>query len=640
MTNENNNTNELVDRSDDDPTSEFEIPESLRNFGNDFAPEIEVDEPTFDIDELPPGTRHRTRVDMEAALAEQSQQIEALNFEMEQLLSRNRGLEAELEARKEIADDFSREAEESRNTISSAARSLETKDEEIKKAHAELENANSLAERMKDETSELQLAAKEYEGKIKALEDNLAASEKKFAALERESEKKQKAAQNRSAVAGGQSEEVKRLKKDLHSAHTQLEDLRGYVAGRKDAWATLNAELARLREQLEVRTRDADTISRELDERNSQLVRSREQYIIASEQLARQKAKVRKLSEKSRKLERALNHDARNEIASCRSRIAEQFGELVTLRQELSALRQDNARIEHYSDSLRRQLQEQLENSAESKGLLDRLEAGLTSANETIKTLSRQLDEERQRNNDHTDTTEKLRNEFEREIRRIRFELGAAEETIAGQEALNEQLVSNLMDHQGYRQALENQLSEVEKENEETIQKLTEELKRVRRDNEDFDRKLSIKDSAIADLIQELSNHTSNIELKGEFDNVLQKIDGFRPSMDEDSNQGNRERVARLLIGMSDGREVRFPLFKERLTIGRTSHNDIQLNIQYVSRRHAVISTDNGETRIIDWGSKNGVFVNRHQITEQVLRSGDIVSIGMADFKYEERPKR
>jgi|GEM_PF-724383 len=640
MTNENNNTNELVDRSDDDPTSEFEIPESLRNFGNDFAPEIEVDEPTFDIDELPPDARHRTRVDMEAALAEQSQQIEALNFEIEQLVSRNRGLEAELEARKEIADDFSREAEESRNAISSAARSLETKDEEVKKAHAELENANSLAERLKDKTSELELAAKEYERKIKALEDNLAASEKNFAALERESGKQQEAARNRPAVAGSQSDEVKSLKKDLHGAHTQLEDLRGYVAGRKDAWAELNAELARLHEQLEVRTRDAETISQELDERNSQLVRSREQYIIASEQLSRQKAKVRKLSEKSRKLERALNHDARNEIAFCRSRIAEQYGELVTLRQELSVLRQDNARIEHYSDSLRRQLQEQLENSIESKGMQGRLEAGLTSANETIKTLSRQLDEERQRNNDHTDTTEKLRNEFEREIRRIRFELGTAEETIAGQEALNEQLVSNLMDHQGYRQALENQLSEVEKENEETIQKLTEELKRVRRDNEDFDRKLSIKDSAIADLIQELSNHTSNIELKGEFDNVLQKIDGFRPSVDEDSNQGNRERVARLLIGMSDGREVRFPLFKERLTIGRTSHNDIQLNIQYVSRRHAVISTDNGETRIIDWGSKNGVFVNRHQVTEQVLRSGDIVSIGMADFKYEERPKR
>jgi pSer/pThr/pTyr-binding forkhead associated (FHA) protein len=81
-------------------------------------------------------------------------------------------------------------------------------------------------------------------------------------------------------------------------------------------------------------------------------------------------------------------------------------------------------------------------------------------------------------------------------------------------------------------------------------------------------------------------------------------------------------------------------LFKNRLTIGRTSHNDIQLNMHYVSRRHAVISTDHGQTRVIDWGSKNGVFVNDEQVTERILKSGDTVSIGTAEFRYEERLKR
>ena len=98
--------------------------------------------------------------------------------------------------------------------------------------------------------------------------------------------------------------------------------------------------------------------------------------------------------------------------------------------------------------------------------------------------------------------------------------------------------------------------------------------------------------------------------------------------------------MARLLIGHVDGRVLRFPLFKERLTIGRTSQNDITLNIQYVSRRHAVITTTGGDTRIVDWGSKNGVFVNRRRVSEQVLRQGDVVSIGMADFTYQERGKR
>jgi len=85
---------------------------------------------------------------------------------------------------------------------------------------------------------------------------------------------------------------------------------------------------------------------------------------------------------------------------------------------------------------------------------------------------------------------------------------------------------------------------------------------------------------------------------------------------------------------------VRFPLFKDRLTIGRTSNNDIQLNEQCISRRHAVIVTENGSTRIVDWGSKNGVYINENRVAEQLLKNGDVVMIGVTEFRYEERPKR
>jgi pSer/pThr/pTyr-binding forkhead associated (FHA) protein len=81
-------------------------------------------------------------------------------------------------------------------------------------------------------------------------------------------------------------------------------------------------------------------------------------------------------------------------------------------------------------------------------------------------------------------------------------------------------------------------------------------------------------------------------------------------------------------------------LFKDRLTIGRTVHNDIQLNAAYISRRHAAIVTDEDGTRIIDSGSKNGVYVNSKRVTKQILKNGDVVTIGSAEFKFEERPKR
>ena len=92
--------------------------------------------------------------------------------------------------------------------------------------------------------------------------------------------------------------------------------------------------------------------------------------------------------------------------------------------------------------------------------------------------------------------------------------------------------------------------------------------------------------------------------------------------------------------GEVDGQELRFPLFKDRLTIGRTEQNDIQLKATCVSRRHAVIVTDRDTTRVIDWGSKNGVYVNSDRITEHFLKNGDAVRIGTADFRYEAFPKR
>ena len=102
----------------------------------------------------------------------------------------------------------------------------------------------------------------------------------------------------------------------------------------------------------------------------------------------------------------------------------------------------------------------------------------------------------------------------------------------------------------------------------------------------------------------------------------------------------DRERITRVLVGRFGSQELRFPLFKNRLTIGRTEDNDIQLKTSYISRRHAVILTEGDATRVIDWGSKNGVFVNSERVKEHLLSNGDIVAIGNVKFRYEERPKR
>ena len=74
--------------------------------------------------------------------------------------------------------------------------------------------------------------------------------------------------------------------------------------------------------------------------------------------------------------------------------------------------------------------------------------------------------------------------------------------------------------------------------------------------------------------------------------------------------------------------------------MGRTQQNDIQLKAEHISRRHAVVVIEGDVTRVIDWGSKNGVYVNSKRIKEHFLKNGDMVGVGTAEFRYEERPKR
>jgi hypothetical protein len=66
----------------------------------------------------------------------------------------------------------------------------------------------------------------------------------------------------------------------------------------------------------------------------------------------------------------------------------------------------------------------------------------------------------------------------------------------------------------------------------------------------------------------------------------------------------------------------------ERTSIGRSPDCDIFLDDVTVSRNHAVLIVDAGITSVVDEGSLNGTFVNRHRIDRATLENGDEVQIG------------
>ncbi len=73
---------------------------------------------------------------------------------------------------------------------------------------------------------------------------------------------------------------------------------------------------------------------------------------------------------------------------------------------------------------------------------------------------------------------------------------------------------------------------------------------------------------------------------------------------------------------------------KKRISIGRTSDNDIVLENRGVSRKHAQIELNDNAAVVIDNESLNGTFVNNRRITEEILRDNDSITIGKYSLIY------
>jgi hypothetical protein len=77
-----------------------------------------------------------------------------------------------------------------------------------------------------------------------------------------------------------------------------------------------------------------------------------------------------------------------------------------------------------------------------------------------------------------------------------------------------------------------------------------------------------------------------------------------------------------------DGRVSIMPLMAEWTRIGRALTADVRFDDPTVSRRHAIIVRQNGDIRVLDDRSLNGVFLNGDRVEWGMLEDGDEVVIG------------
>jgi hypothetical protein len=92
--------------------------------------------------------------------------------------------------------------------------------------------------------------------------------------------------------------------------------------------------------------------------------------------------------------------------------------------------------------------------------------------------------------------------------------------------------------------------------------------------------------------------------------------------------------AAKLILSM-DGTVIKeYPLNKDRVTIGRYSHNDIVIDNLAVSGEHAAVVTILHDSFLEDLDSTNGLAVNGTPTKKHFLQNNDLIEIGKFKLKY------
>lgn len=92
--------------------------------------------------------------------------------------------------------------------------------------------------------------------------------------------------------------------------------------------------------------------------------------------------------------------------------------------------------------------------------------------------------------------------------------------------------------------------------------------------------------------------------------------------------------MPRLILSM-DGLVLKeMALEKERTTIGRKPHNDIQIDNLAISGEHAAIVTILNDAFLEDMNSTNGTYVNGQPVKKHVLQNNDVIELGKYRLKF------
>ncbi len=96
--------------------------------------------------------------------------------------------------------------------------------------------------------------------------------------------------------------------------------------------------------------------------------------------------------------------------------------------------------------------------------------------------------------------------------------------------------------------------------------------------------------------------------------------------------------MARLVVLSEGYTGLAYELKVEKTTVGRVEDNAFQIADASVSSHHCEIIQQGNDILVRDLNSTNGSYINGEQITEKVLKPGQILRLGSIDVRLEVPP--
>ena len=453
-----------------------------------------------------------------------------------------------------------------------------------------------------------------------------------------------------SAIVGSLETSRDSLSDELRSRDKAIKRQRAEIAARDEKFDAMREEMNALRAELATSQQEAQRLEQLVQERDGEDAGKAAQMELLELKLAEQRLRNQDLEiyldgSNSQRQVLADELSRKTRELSARER-GDRTWEKNSLRQEkeISRLQEAVARLERRCETLRRSA---TANDSDRLTMADELDA----ARDQIAELGRQRLEAGEKLVAVEDELEARCQEIaaltakSAQIEQSSAALLAAEakldflnETLAARdEQLGDADDTNELAHRE-----RNELAAALSEREIQVSNLTEELENARRRTEELKATLADQALRIETLEEELTSRDEALgALRGNMDRLnalessLQALDIRMQSPAAVGDTDIDGDVTRLMIAVGDARAVKYPLHKANMIIGRAPDSDIQIRHKYISRHHARLTNDNGDTFIEDLGSTNGVRVNATPIQRRhLLHNGDLVDIGQKQFQF------